>query len=153
MLITTNLISHLLLQGRILWWVGNLVVCRMKLTPMNISNTIDVAEKLVSSICASFDRDETSLCCTDSARVQVSSQITACENNVKDSAGNTALVIHRSIEILTEYLRLLRNACANCLCNQSVLHTWVKLLLFCIRSLSNVSLSDHVMSKQTTCVS
>jgi len=95
----------------------------MKLTSVDISNTIDVAEKLVSNICAPFDRDETGLCCTDSARVQVSCQITARENTVKDSAANTALVIHRSIEILTEYLRLLRNACANCLCNQSVVHT------------------------------
>jgi len=96
-------------------------VCRMRLTPMDISNIISIAAKLISNICSSFDEEKkTDLHCTDSSVGHVCCQKTGEEDNVKDSA---ILLIHTSVEILTEYLRLLRNACANCLDNQSAILT------------------------------
>ena len=94
----------------------------MQLTPIDIGNVISIAAKLISNICSSFDEDEdqkTDLHCTDHNIGQVYSQKAASEE-VKDSA---ILLIHRSVEILTEYLRLLRNACANCLVSQSAIIT------------------------------
>jgi len=90
----------------------------MKLTPVDISNIISIAEKFLNNICASFDKDAIDLCCKDSAKTQVCYWKTVEENDDKDSA---ASVIHRNVEILTEYLRLLRNACARCLSNQPVI--------------------------------
>jgi len=90
----------------------------MRLTPADISNITSVAEKFISSICASFDRDETDLWCKDCAKGQVCYSKTVEGNSAKDS---DVLLVCRRVEILTEYLRLLRNACANCLSNQSVI--------------------------------
>jgi len=88
---------------------------------MDISNVISIAAKLINNICSSFDEDKkTDLHCTESNIGQVYNQKTGEEDNVKDSA---VLLIRRSVEILTEYLRLLRNACANCLGSQSAILT------------------------------
>jgi len=79
-----------------------LVVCRMRLTPTDISSVIDVAAEIISNINTSFDRDEIDLLhCDDNASLHHTTQ--------------------RSFEVLTAYLRLLRNACAECLCHQSVI--------------------------------
>jgi len=96
------------------------VVCRRRLTATDVSNVITLSAKFIDSILASFDRDETELFCTDSSVGQVCCGKTAEENNVRDTY---ALVIHRIVEILTEYLRLLRNACANYPCHQTVIHS------------------------------
>jgi len=78
---------------------------------MDIGNSIRIAEKLMNNICASFD-NETDSCCRNTAKGQ------DCFSNTAEE--NDTLVIHSSVEILTVYLRLLRNACANCLSSQSV---------------------------------
>ena len=78
-----------------------LVVCRMRLTPTDVSNIIDVARENISSICSSFDSNDIDLHCDDNAIVHHA--------------------VQRSLEILTAYLRLLRNACAECSCHQSVI--------------------------------
>lgn len=90
-------------------------VCRMKLMPVDVSDVINVAAEFVNNICVLCDGDETDLRHKDSAVGQVCCQNTADEDN--------ALVIHRSVEILTEYLRFLRNACANCPSSQSAIKT------------------------------
>jgi len=81
------------------------VVCRMGLSPTDVSSVISVATELVGIICTSFDGDDTETCCED--------------NTV---AHHT---IQRNVEVLTEYLRLLRNACADCPCHQSIIQTLV----------------------------
>ena len=74
-----------------------MVVCRKMLTFVDISKVVNAASGLVNDICASFDGDEANLCCKEHQ------------------------AIDRDVEMLTEYLRLLRNACAHCLCHQSVM--------------------------------
>jgi len=90
----------------------------MKLTPVDVSNVLSVAAKLICNICSSFDRDDANLYCTNSSIGQVCCQQTADDDNGEHSS---VLVIHRSVEILTEYLRLLRNTCASCNDNQSAI--------------------------------
>ena len=81
-----------------------LFVCRMRLTPADVDNVINVAAEFINNVCSSFDSDETDLHCKD------------------DAVAHHA--VQRSVELLTEYLRLLRNACADCSCHQSVIQTW-----------------------------
>jgi len=90
----------------------------MRLTAVDVSNVINVSEKLISNIYESCDKKETVVYCEDSATALVSSCGTVKENNVEDDA---ALAFCRRVEILTEYMRLLRNACADCISNQSVI--------------------------------
>jgi len=84
---------------------------------VDVSNVLSVAAKLVDNIFLFCDGEETDSYCTSSTIRQVCCQKAADQDDdVKDSS---VLAIHRCVEILTEYIRFLRNACANCISNQS----------------------------------
>ena len=94
----------------------------MRLTPVDVSNVLGVAAKLIDNICSFCDRDDTDSNCTNSTIGQVCCQ-KAADQDDDDAKESLVAVIHRCVELLTEYLRLLRNACANCIGSQSAVQT------------------------------
>jgi len=128
--------ENLLLQ----YFTEVILLCfRLRLSPTDVSNVVRVAEKFIDRICPLSSAD---LCCKGDDLGLGGYHKTAGELCVEDK---TALVVQRNVEILTECLRLLRNACVNCLNHQSVLQTSVYFLYWILYT-SSLCLRKNVFT-------